>query len=44
MATERRRNTLADLNPNLKEMAEEVKLYAEAVPSLFGDGFSKKLG
>ena len=42
LATERRRNALADLNPNLKEMAEEDSLYAEATPNLFGDGFSKK--
>ena len=40
LATERRRNVLADLNPNLKEMAEGI--YKEAAPNLFGDGFAKK--
>ena len=30
-----------DLNPNLKEMAED-KLYKEAAPNLFGDSFSRK--
>ena len=42
LAMERRRNVLTDLNPNLKDMAEEDKLFRDAAPNLFGEGFSKK--
>ena len=43
LATERRKNVLANLNPTLKELVEkEDKLYMEVAPNLFGDGFSKK--
>lgn len=42
LAAERRRNVLTDLNPTLKEMADEDKLFKDAAPNLFGEGFSKK--
>ena len=42
LAMERRRNVLTDLNPNLKDMAEEDKLFRDVAPNLFGEGFSKK--
>ena len=42
LAMERRRNALSDMNPNLKDIAEEDSLYKEAAPNHFGDGFSKK--
>lgn len=41
LATERK-NVLTDLNPSLKDMAEEDKLYKEAAPNLFGEGFLRK--
>ena len=44
LAMERRRNVLTDLhvNPNLKDIAEEDKVFMDAAPHLFGDSFSKK--
>ena len=42
LAMERRRNVLTDLNPNLKDMAEEDKVFKDAAPNLFGDGFLRK--
>ena len=42
LAMERRRNVLTDLNPSLKDMAEEDKLFKDAAPNLFGEGFLKK--
>ena len=42
LSMERRKNVLSDLNPSLKDMAEEDKLYREVAPNLFGEGFSRK--
>ena len=39
---ERRKNAGSDLNPNLKDMAEEDEVLKGAAPQLFGDSFSKK--
>ena len=36
-----RRNVLTDFNPNLKDMAEEYKVFREAALNLSGDGSPK---
>ena len=35
LAMERRKNALSDMNPNLKDTAEEDSLYKEAAPNFF---------
>lgn len=42
ISCERRKAALSSLNPRLVDMADDTKIFANAAPQLFGEGFAKK--